>query len=49
MVGLPLLLYPMSHTLAIALDLLVRPSDSVFAGRADPARAGQPPRPEETD
>ena len=27
MVGLPLLLYPMSHTLAIALDLLVRPPE----------------------
>ena len=26
MVGLPLLLYPMSHTLAIALDILVRPA-----------------------
>jgi uncharacterized protein (DUF983 family) len=49
MVGLPLLLYPMSHTLAIALDLLVRPSDSVSAGRADPARAGRSPGSEETD
>jgi uncharacterized protein (DUF983 family) len=27
MVALPLLLYPMSHTLAIALDVLVRPAD----------------------
>jgi uncharacterized protein (DUF983 family) len=27
MVGLPLLLYPMSHTLAIALDLMVRPAE----------------------
>jgi len=27
MVGLPLALYPMSHTLAIALDLLVRPPE----------------------
>ncbi|MFN0072997.1 MAG: DUF983 domain-containing protein [Chloroflexota bacterium] len=28
-IGMPLLLYPMSHTLAIALDVLVRPPDSV--------------------
>jgi uncharacterized protein (DUF983 family) len=27
MLGLPLLLYPMSHTLAIALDLMVRPPE----------------------
>jgi uncharacterized protein (DUF983 family) len=27
MIGVPLLLYPFSHTLAIALDVLVRPDD----------------------
>jgi len=37
MVGLPLLLYPMSHTLAIALDVLVRPSESAEHERSDRA------------
>jgi uncharacterized protein (DUF983 family) len=36
MVGLPLLFYPMSHTLAIALDVLVRPTDDNSAESFDP-------------
>jgi len=35
MVGFPLLFYPMSHTLAIALDMLVRPP-SQREGRESP-------------
>jgi hypothetical protein len=44
MVGLPLLLYPMSHTLAIALDLLVRPPQNNLHHRIDPEHRKEPER-----
>lgn len=36
MVGFPILFYPMSHTLAIALDLVVRPPNQRNEGRESP-------------